>query len=435
MRGSRRRVRRAEDRHPALVSVALLGLVWPIQVTAATAASRPGVERSIAAPAPGKVVLTLDRDVYEWARPDLGDLRVIDEQGEIAPYLLERVGEEIVKELTPHLSIHRTFVKGQSAEASLDFGGPILKSEIQLSLSGDNFRRRVVIEGRNRREPWATLVDGAYVFAVPEPRAARYETVRVPENNFRFLKVRVMNSPHDPERIEILDVRIRPQDRRRPKEVALVPRLTIAEDADGHETLVALDLGAEHQPFRGVALEVADPQFFRGVRVESKWEPPGPPPRDRLAPPLAHSYLTEGIIYRYPEGEGVREWLRLDAVGRARVLRLRVQNRDHRPLAIRGASVLAPIERLVFEAAGGHAYRLTYGQPELGPPSYDIARTVGDPAIWMALASEGRLQAPMRITPAPSHVPWTERFPSLLWGGLLAVVTVLGAATWRAMKS
>jgi len=424
-----------EDHHPALVSVALLGLLWPIQVTAVPADSPPGVERSIAVAAPGKVVLTLDRDVYESARPDLGDLRVIDQHGEIAPYLLERVGEEIVKELTSHLLIKRAFVKGQGTEASLDFGGPILKSEIQLSLSGDDFRRRVVIEGRNRRETWATLVEGAYVFAIPGPRAARYETVRVPENNYRFLNVRVMHSPHDPERIEILDVRIRPQDRRRPKEVALVPPLTIVEDADGHETLVALDLGARHQPFRGVSLDLADPQFFRGVRVESRWEPQGPPPRDRLAPPLAYSHLAEGIIYRYPEADGVRESLRLDAVGRARVLRLRVQNRDDRPLAIRGVSVLAPVERLVFDAAQGHAYRLTYGQPELGPPSYDIARTVGDPAIWIALASEGRLQAPIRITPAPPRVPWTERFPSLLWGGLLAVVAVLGAATWRAMKT
>lgn len=401
----------------------------------AVSESRPRVERAIGVPAPGKVVVSLDRDVYESARPDLGDLRVVDDRGEVAPYLLERVAEEVVRQTTPPVLINRAFVKGQSAEATLDFGGPILKSEIVLSLSGDNFRRRVVIEGRNRRETWVTLVDGAYVFAVPGPQAARYETVRVPENNYRFLRVAVMNGPDDPERIEIQDVRIRPQERRRPKEVALTPQLTIAQDADSRETLAILDLGARHQPFRGVALDVADPQFFRGVRVESRWEPVGPPPRDRPAPPLAYSHLMEGTIYRYPEAEAVRESMRLDAVGRARVLRLRVQNRDDKPLAIRGVTVFAPLERLVFDAAPGRAYRLTYGQPELTSPSYDIARTVGDPVIWIAQASEGRLDAPVRITPPPPKVPWTERYPSLLWGGLVAVVAVLGAVTWRAMKT
>jgi hypothetical protein len=29
--------------------------------------------------------------------------------------------------------------------------------------------------------------------------------------------------------------------------------------------------------------------------------------------------------------------------------------------------------------------------------------------------------------------PWTERHPSLLWGGLLAVVVALGGLTWRAL--
>jgi hypothetical protein len=420
---------------PDRVGWALLGLVWTFQGIAATAEIGPGVERNISAPGPGKVVLTLDQDVYESARSDLGDLRVIDEQGTETPYLLERVGEAAVKDLRPHLTIRRTFVKGQGAEATLDFGGPILKSEVQLSLSGDDFRRRVVIEGRNRHEPWVTLVDGAYVFAISGHDAARYETLRVPENNYRFLKVRVMDGPQDPDRIEILDVRIRRQAGRRPKEVGLVPQLTIAEDVNARETLLTLDLGARYQPFRGVALDLADPEFFRGARLEAEWEAPGAPPRDRLAPPLAYSHLAEGIFYRYPEGEGARESLRLDAVGRARLLRLRILNRDQRPLSIRGASVWAPVERLVFEAAPGHAYRLTYGYPALGPPSYQVARTVGDPAIWMALASQGRLEVPVRVTPAPAQGPWTQRVPSWVWAGLLAVLALVGALIWRAMKT
>ena len=78
---------------------------------------------------------------------------------------------------------------------------------------------------------------------------------------------------------------------------------------------------------------------------------------------------------------------------------------------------------------------MSFGRPELGSPSYVIARSVGDPALWIAQASEGRLEVPIRITPPPPKVPWTERYPSLLWGGLVAVVALLGAVTWRAMKT
>ncbi len=417
-----------------LSRAAMAAFLSALAVVAAPS-DRPAIERAITVRVPGKVVLTLDRAVYEDARADLGDLRILDDQGQSVPYLLERVTEDAGPAPRPPLVINRAFVKGQSAEATLDFGGPILKSEILLELSGDNFRRRVVVDGRNRHEPWVTLVDGAFVFAIPGPSPARYETVRVPENNYRFLRVMVMNGPDDPERVEILGVRVRPQERRRPREVPLAVQMSVAQDTTLRETVVTLDLGARHQPFRGLALEVAEPQFFRGAVVEVRQEPHGPPPAGRPAPPLVWNYLADANVYRYPEAGAVRESLRLDVVGRARVLRVRLRNRDDQPLTIEGVVALAPVERLVFEAAEGRSYRVTYGRPEVGPPSFDIARTVGDPGVWIAQATEGTLAAPVKVAAPPPKVPWTERHPAVLWGGLVGIVVLLGAVTWRALKT
>ena len=41
---------------------------------------RPRFERRIDVPQPGRVTVALDRDVYENARADLGDLRIVDDQ-------------------------------------------------------------------------------------------------------------------------------------------------------------------------------------------------------------------------------------------------------------------------------------------------------------------------------------------------------------------
>jgi len=158
----------------------------------------PTVERRIDVPRAGRVTVALDRDVYEHARLDLGDLRVVDDEDRPVPYLLERVGEEVPASKTPVI-LNRGFVRGQSATVTLDFGGPVLKRELVLSLSGENFRRRVVVEGRGRsEETWTTLTDTAYVFAVPaasaegggDTVARRYETVTLPENNQQFLRGR-----------------------------------------------------------------------------------------------------------------------------------------------------------------------------------------------------------------------------------------------------
>jgi hypothetical protein len=100
--------------------------------------------------------------------------------------------------------LNRSFVRDKSSSLTLDFGAPVLKSELSLSLSGDNFRRRVAVEGRNKHEAaWETLTDGAYVFAVPAPWAARYETVPLPENNFQFLRVTEFDGPDDTEPVDI----------------------------------------------------------------------------------------------------------------------------------------------------------------------------------------------------------------------------------------
>lgn len=393
------------------------------------------VERSIVVPSPGRVVVTLDQAVYERARADLGDLRVREGAAEV-PYLLERVEEELSWPIERPQVRNRAFRRGQRAEATLDFGAPALRSQLTLSLSGDNFRRRVKVEGRARRDPeWSTLTDSAYVFAVPGPAAARYETVPLPENNFPLLRVTVYHGPDDPGRIEVLDAWTRPAQRRRPREVLLTPRLTRTEDAQAHETLLTLDLGARHQPFRAVQLDVSDPTFFRGVTVEARVDP-APGTAGEVGAALAWRYLGECAVYRYAEDGAARESLRLDVSGRERVLRLRVRNRDDPPLAIRGATVLVPVERLVFDARPGKPYRLRYGDPGMAAPAYDLVRTAGDPALFAARALEAQLLAAEQVPPAPAApLPWTERNPTLLWVGLLAVVTGLGAVTWRALRT
>ena len=191
------------------LAAAVLGL-------AAAAADRPTVERAIAVPRPGRVAVVLDRDVYESARADLGDLRIVDGEDRPVPYLLERVGEEAPEVKTPIL-LNRGFARGQSATVTLDFEGPVLKRELTLSLSGDNFRRRVVVEGKGRHDDaWTTITDSAYVFAVPPSTAApalaagdarRYETVTLPENNHPFLKVTVFRGQEETGDLEIRDVR------------------------------------------------------------------------------------------------------------------------------------------------------------------------------------------------------------------------------------
>ncbi len=408
--------------HAAPILLVLAQAVGPVD------SSSPAFERPIEIVRPGRVAVRLDREIYEGARSDLGDVRVLDDAGGLVPFLLDR-GEASAPRTDVVAAVRNQGWRADgAATAVLDFADRVHKTRLRLALSGENFRRRVTVEGSDDGGQWATVVDEAWVFAVPGSEAARYETMALPENDFPLLRVTVHPGEGERGRVVVTGAVIPAVAEPPRRDAVLRPTWTRAEDAHGRETWLTLDLGARHQPFHAIDLDVADERFFREARVDARRE------TSSGSGPLSWVELGRGAIYRLEHGGRRRECLRLDVSGRERVLRVRLRNGDDRPLELRGVGVRAPLERVAFEAAAGRSYRLAYGAPRELSPSFDLALTAGDPGAWAAAAVDVPLAAARRRGPAASAAPWTERHPALLWGGLLAVVAALGLLTWRALR-
>ena len=394
----------------------------------AAAPSPPAYERAIEVDAPGRVTARLDREVYEGARADLGDLRVLDLRGRDVPYLIDRAEPPGLAEARPAIR-NRGWNADGAATAVLDFGRRLGKRRLQLRLSGDNFRRRVSVEGGDDGARWVTVVDEAWVFAIPGEAPARYETVDLPENDFPLLRVVAHPAPGEKGRPSIDDAWVAGDGRPSRGEERLPVRWSEAQDPKARETWLTLDTGARYQPFQAVELDVEDERFFREALVEVRHDPRTPQGA------VWWEEVGRGALYRLEHGEKRRECLRIEARGRERALRVRVRNLDDRPLRLHGVAVRVPVERLLFEVERPGRYRLTYGSPDRTAPSYDLARTAGDLVAWSEAAQPARLGSPRRLgTTREDDRPWTERHPSLLWGGLLAVVVALGVLTWRALR-
>jgi hypothetical protein len=231
----------------------------------------PSFEREIEVASAGRAAVRLDRDVYEAARADLGDLRVLDGRGREVAYVIDRgdLGAPFV-EVRPEVR-NRGFRPDGAATAVLDFGRRLAKHRLELRLSGDNFRRRATVEGGDGAE-WTTLVEDAWVFAVPGKEPFRYETVDLPENDFSRLRVVVHPSPDEKERPAIEDAWV-PGERRPPRRFETwAPRWSAARDAKSRETWLTLDLGARHQPSAPVALAAgcASPDVRAEARRETR---------------------------------------------------------------------------------------------------------------------------------------------------------------------
>ncbi|HET7293789.1 MAG TPA: DUF3999 family protein [Vicinamibacteria bacterium] len=388
---------------------------------ALAAADQPTVERPIAVDGPGRVAVALDRDVYAGARVDLGDLRVVDDAGQRVPFVIDRDAPEPLQPLRPAV-LNRAFVPGSSVLATLDFGEKVRKSALRLSLPGDNFRRRVEVQGSDDGRDFTTLVDDAWVFAIPG--AARYERVALPQGDHRYLRVVVHRGPDDPRRLDVGEVTAEGGRVEAPPAGSTVPvAMRQVQRERERDTLLILDLPGPRHPFQAVEIDVSTPSFVRSVVVEAQ----------RV--PLDWVAIGHGVLYRYESGGRLYEQTRLDVTGRERRIRLRIRNLDDAPLDVRAARITVPRERVLFEARPGRAYFLSYGDATASAPSFDLQRTMGSPRAWATGAQEGKLRQPQRISGAQAETrPWTERHPALLWAGLVVVALLLGAVTWRALR-
>ena len=403
-------------------------------LTLAAGSEQPAFERPITTEGPGRVAVDLDRDVYAGARADLADVRVVDDTGRRVPFVLDREAPAPPQPLRPAV-LNRGFVAGRTATATLDFGQKVRKSSLRVSLPGENFRRRVEVEGSDDGRAFTTLLDDAWVFAIPG--AARYEGIALPDGDQRFLRLTVHLGPEDPRRIEIGEVTA--EGGRLPAlgGATLPVAMRVLEREKERETLLVLDLPGARHPFRAVEFDVATASFVRAVVVEAQRVPPPPTPHapEPASRGLDWAPIGDGVVYRYENGGRRYEKTRLEIAGRERRIRLRIRNLDDVPLEVRGARVVVPRERVLFEAQPERVYWLSYGDEKASAPSFDLQRTMSDPEAWAAQAKAGRLGQPQRISggPAPTR-PWTERYPALLWTGLVVVALLLGAVTWRALR-
>lgn len=403
----------------------------------ALAADAVAFEREIGVPEPGPVAVLLDAPVYESARLDLADVRVIDEEGRDVPSLLRRYVPAPRPEPWQPPLLNRSDVPGESTRATMDLAAREPKRALELELSGDNFRRRVRVEASDDGQSWRILTDDAWVFAVPGPPAARFETVRFPVNDQRHLRVTVYYGEGETGRVRLRAARVVPVPAARWSERWVEPRATRAEDAEARETRVVLELGARFMPFSGIAIDVADERFFRRAVVEARREPL-PAGGARGQRPLRWIELGSGDVHRQrdPDGRLVSEKLRIDVSGRARVLRLVVQNRDDPPLRIPRVRVAVPEERLVFVAEEGRRYRLRWGEHGLRPREWDLGRSIADVEAWAEAAPVASLGLPVPVgTAEPEPIPWSERHPDLMLLVLGLVVAGLGALTWKALRT
>jgi hypothetical protein len=351
--------------------------------------------------------IPIDRSIYARSRRDLGDLRVT-RNGQEVPYILEasRAENEVREERAA--VINRGGISG-AVQVTLDARGVDRHSQVRIVTDELNFRQKVKIETSPDNAFWQTVRDDGYVFdfSQGDQHISALE-VSYPVSTHRYVRVSVegWTRPNS-----IKDVRL-VYEQSKPAEFDVIDSSTpeISADAADRATLVLMDLGQAGLPHERVRVEAGPGYFHRAVAIEGS--------SDRKT----WLGVGRGAIYRV-SGE---ESLQLAFPERhERYLRLRIFNADNAPIAVERVyveTVHRELKIAPYPMAG--EYRLYFGNPQAKSPQYDLAVVMSkqEPVAEVSPAVREWKRNPEYQPPPGKQVPWTERYPALLY-------SILGAAT------
>jgi hypothetical protein len=357
--------------------------------------------------------------VLDKAAPDLADLRLHDANGREIPYAI-RLRKESNERLAIGANIFNQATLGTTAEISLDLGENAgAHNEVEIDSTGDNFRRRVVVEGSDSGGEWRTLASGAIIFSFEAQNSSVLANrVSYPESRYRYLRIRVFSDElSDDEAPRITGAKVLMAIREQGQLstwTVWVPNRELLRNQGAPSSSWNIDLGAR-VPCDRLVLDVSSESFSRHFEIENVDDP------DNIR------RIATGELVRRIDSERTPLTITFDQEENVRKLRLVVNDYSNQPLDIAAIYASAPARQLVFELKEPPAQplRLFFGNSKITAPHYDFekelsAKLSGEPQQ----AGVGELTNNPAFTPEP--LPFTERVPWLIY----LILAASGAALW-----
>jgi len=373
--------------------------------------------------------LALPPAIFGQAQPSLGDLRVVSSAGAEVPYLLTVAQARTQTQAVPVRLVNRESRNG-ALRATLEFDGQQVHNRLTLVVTRQDFRSKVLVEASEDGRAWATVRRAAFVFRYrgDDGQLAEHLTIHYPDSRRRRLRLTLEDWPVA---AEFQGVQLESATANEARRAVVWEGAPRAVESGARKrscyqfhtgSMAPYDRLTVRPAVTSTAAAAAPASFHRSVMVETS--------RDGQR----WMWVATGALYRTEHDESLTVELP-EAV--TPELRLCIFQGDDVPLQVEAVRVEGVQREVTFRAAPQTQYWLYHGNPVAMPPSYDLARTAGAELAGAALAgSWGAAEGnPQYVGPAPPVVPWTDRYPAVLYSGLALAVAGLGWLALRLLRS
>jgi hypothetical protein len=377
-------------------------------------------EIQITKPMPkGLLGVPLESAILERSRPDCADIRIVTSGGSLVPAVVMGSVPDEDTTMLP-VSVFKTSRKaGKWTDIWIDKTAKTLTRGILIQTSSKDFVRKVEIRGAdNSAESYVVRLDGLIADLV-SPIPIRSLSVFHPENNFRYLHVRIVDEDRPPLTLAGIACYVPAS------EASLVRSLPvrIVENRQGHgggSTVLVVDLGEKRLPLTKLTVHTPVSQFVKKIVLSAgsslsseSWEK-----------------IFEGVVFRVRKDESVTESLEIQTKPQTkRYLKMEFSEGDARSLPVDKIEASGNLPLVVFEYDPTVTYRLYYDNPRGvainhpgAPPSFNLAHVAATSSA-VALGSDQRNTEPVKTKVAGEpHDP----IPSLVRKGLGILMLLIG---------
>ena len=420
--------------------IVLRVLVVLVMATSALAASLPDrwsnwrYSREIAASHPGALnYITVSPGLLAHSASNISDLRILDESGAEAPYVL-RTSISVTKTETeswPATIRENSFVPGKYTQLVLDLGAyPRFNNAVKLDTPESDFILWVEVDASDDARTWRIVKERAPISSFRHSTTPweGNQTVNYSENNARYLRVQIRESE---KQFPITRAAVFASSLTE-KEIVPEQRIMLKGPQGPYgstslgDSAWGFDLGSGQMPVSSLEFATDQEEFYRCVSVTTSVD--------------GKQYWdggTFGEIYRYVEGSHRIEKLSVPinnyTFSGNRYWHVEVKNLNDEPLSNVRLSVFMVPKLILFRPAPGHSYRLAYGNEKAPPPQYDLERTLHVSATEEAFPDT--LASEVENGGYQDSRPYSERHPALLWTALALAAVALGYTALRTMRT
>jgi hypothetical protein len=361
----------------------------------------------------------------------ISDLRLRDARDREIPYALFVRRSEDRQEPLDGRRFNETTDPNHVTSVSVDLQkGERKHNQIEIITSGENFRRRVLVESSDDNSTWNPLLERDLIFFQAGAQTVDVHKFSYPENRRRYLRVTVHpDSGKKDDRPEIKTVTVSDSVVVKGEDVNLPVQLGNRQGMrqnGQYATAWDLDFG-KRVPVEKLNFEVQEEVFERPYRLEMPATDEAEP-LDRFASPFVE--LQQGLWKRRPDQQRKPLEIRLQQETFARQMRLVIGDANNPPLNVTSVQYQAPARQVIFARSSVIAWpvKLYFGNPKAQNPAYDFEKTVSpnvEPApIRLEIAASEPVRNPTYQAPP---VPWSEQHPWLVYVVLgIASAVLLG---------